>query len=308
MFPTTVRSQYSYLFGTGMLPVLEELFTHEFAMHPSERARLFKNVPWDRDIWQSAELNDLDLFKQIPEGTEYSMSRPKQGASKTITINKYGLGISISEELVADGKFDLLANMVRKLARSGRESQEIAAFDLFNSGFSTQTTWDGLSIFNSAHTLAGGATFRNRLAVDADLSVSSLDQALSDFETQFVGDTGYKYNLRPRYLVVHPSNKRYAMELVGSTLKADTADNNMNSFLQDGLTVVSSPYLTDTDAWFLVGAPEDTGLRIIEREPLMTKADDGSVGFMSDSIVYKARYREGIAATNPYGVFGSPGA
>lgn len=98
------------------------------------------------------------------------------------------------------------------------------------------------------------------------------------------------------------------MELVGSTNKADTADNNMNSLRQDNLMVVASPHLTDTDAWFVLGAPEDTGLRIISREPISTAASGPDVGFKTDSIFYKTSYRERIGVTHPYGIYGSAGA
>lgn len=306
MAPVAVRNQYSYLYGPNMLPVLEELFRQELGMHPSRREALFKIVPHDRDIWQSAEIADMELFPEVPEGTEYSFKRAKQGSSKTLTPSKYGLGFSISEETVDDGKFDLIADMTRKLAESARESQEIQAMNVFNNGFGSELAWDGLSVFNSAH-LAGpsGLTFRNQLAVAADLSTTALDTALADFETQFVGDSGIIKNIQPKILLVHPTMKRYAMELVGSELKADTADNNMNSFKGDGLQVLSSPHLTDPDAWFLCAAPGRSGLRIINRSPIQTKSD---TSFSTDAIMYKSRYREKIGVTHAYGIFGSPGA
>jgi hypothetical protein len=309
MSSVAVRNQYSYLYGPDMLPVLEELFRSELEMHPSRREQLFKIVSHDRDIWQSAELSDMELFQEVPENTEYSFKRSKQGSSKTLTMVKFGLGFSVSEEMVDDGKFDLIADMTRKLAESARESQEIQAMNVFNNGFSSELAWDGLSVFNSAH-LAGpsGLTFRNRLAVDADLSTTSLDTALSDFETQQIGDSGIIKNVPAKILLVHPSQKRYAMEIVGSELKADTANNNMNSLKSEGLQVISSPHLTDPDAWFLCSAPGRSGLRIINRSPIQTKAGDPAVGFATDSILYKARYREKIGVTHPYGIFGSPGA
>jgi len=306
--PTAIRSQYSDLFGESMLPVLEELFRLEIERHPSRREQLFKIVPHDRDIWQYSELHDLDLFSKVEEGAEYSFKRMKQGSDKTFAVEKFGLGFSISEEMVDDGKFDFIAEMIRKLGRSARESQEIQAMDIFNNGFSTETTADGSPLFDLAHTLPSGGTYRNELSVAADLSTTALDTMLSDFETEFVGDSGIIYKMQPRWLLVTPSQKRFAMELIGSELKADTSDNNLNPFRQDGLSVVSSPHLTDDDAWFLLAMPEDTGLRIISRAPIETKAAGPDVGFSSDSILYKARYREKIGAVHGYGAFGSPGA
>ena len=82
----------------------------------------------------------------------------------------------------------------------------------------------------------------------------------------------------------------------------------MNSLKQDGLIVVSSPHLTDLDAWFLLADPSETGLRIVDRQGIQTKAAGQDVGFVNDSIFYKSSYRERIGVTNPYGIFGSRGA
>jgi hypothetical protein len=151
-------------------------------------------------------------------------------------------------------------------------------------------------------------TLRNILSTAADLSETSLQTALTDFETVFVGDSGIIYKMVPKSLLVHSSSKRYAQELVGSDQKPDSADNNINSMKNDNLQVVSSPHLTDTDAWFLLAAPADTGLRIVSRKGLETKAAGSDVGFVNDSVLFKTRYRERIGCLHPYGVFGSAGA
>jgi phage major head subunit gpT-like protein len=306
--PVFQRANFSDLFGSSMLPVLEELFRSELEMHPSRREQLFKVVPTDRDIYQSSELHDMPLFSAVAEGEEYSFQRPRQGANKTMVVNKYGLGFSISEEAVDDGKFDFISDAIRKMARSAKESQEIAAMNVINDAFGATNTADGQDLCSTAHTLPSGLTFRNRASTDADLSPSALDSALVDFETQFIGDSGIIYNVKPKVLLVHPSQKRYAMELIGSDLKADTMDNNMNSLKNDGLRVVSSPHLTDSDAWFLMSEPSETGLRIISRKGIETKAGGPDSGFLTDSILYKSRYREVIGAVHAYGVWGTTGA
>jgi hypothetical protein len=140
---------------------------------------------------------------------------------------------------------------------------------------------------------------------------------LVDFETQFVGDSGIKYMVKPKYLVVAPDNKRPARELIESDLAARvttqgatgvTNVNNKNTLVDEGLVVISSPHLTDSDAWFLVSEPSDNGLRIISRKPIETKAGGPDAGFINDSILYKCRYREKIGAVEPIGIFGTTGA
>ena len=306
--PVMLRSNYSDLFGSGMLPVLEELFRSDLKRHPSRRETLFATKGTDRDIWQYSETHDLPLISEVPKGTQYSYQRSRQGFDKTFAVVKYGSGFSISMEAVEDGKFEMIGDLVRKLSKSAMESQEIQAMSIFNNGFTSETSADGVSVFNTAHLLPGGGTFRNKLTTDADLSESSLQTAMSDFETVFVGDTGIIENMRPKYLICHPSNKRLARELVGSEGKPDTADNNLNSLKEDGLIVISSPHLTDTDAWVLQSEAPETGLRIINRSGIQTSASDPAVGFHTDSIYYKARYREKVGVTHAKGILGSAGA
>lgn len=305
--PVFVRANYSDLYGSAALPALEELFRSQLMQHNSARDKICKIVSTDRDIYQSSELHDMPLPAVIPEGTDYSFNRPKQGASKTLTVVKYGLGFSISEEAVDDGKFDFISDAVKKMAKSNKEGQEISGMNLLNNGFSSVTTADGLALFHSAHTLPSGLTFRNTPSAQADLSPSALDSALQDFDTQFIGDSGIIYKVAPKLLVVHPSNKRYAMEIIGSELKADTMDNNMNSLKGEGLMVISSPHITDSDSWFLLASPEDNGLRIISRKAIETKFGGVDSGFINDSILYKSRYREVVGAIHAYGAWGTSG-
>jgi len=306
--PSALRANYDNLYSSDALPVLELLFDNEFSRHPSLRQVLFNVRSTDRDIWQSSEMHDLPFWNKMTEGEDYDFVSQKQGANKTFVMQKFGLGVSFSEELISDGKFDLVAMAIRKLASSGAETQEVDAMNVFNNGFTSETTWDGRPIFDTAHTLPSGSTFRNELSVAADLSPSSLETALIDFEKQFIGDGGEIKNIRPKVLLVPSELKRTAMEITQSALKADTADNNMNPFLQDSLRVVSSPHLTDSDGWYLLASPEDTGLQVIQRQAMRTKAAGPDAGFSNDSIYYKASYREEIGATHAYGVYGSPGA
>lgn len=305
--PVNMRGNFTDFYGSAALPALEERFKHDLAQLPQMRERLAKVVRTTNDIWQATESTDLQNFIEVPEGTDYTFVRNRQGASKTLTPKKYGLGFTISEEMVEDGKFDHISELVSALARSANDSREQSVFDLINGAFGTTDAWDGLDLCHTAHTLPSGLTFRNRLSTDADLSASSLDTMISDYETQFISDSGKYLMLKPKVLLVHSSQRRYANELIGSDLKADTSDNNKNMLKEEGLIVMSSPRITDTDSWMLLGAPSETGLRIIERKGIETKAAGPDTGFVNDSIMYKSRYREIVGATHPYAIFGTTG-
>lgn len=307
--PKLQRSQFGDLYGSAMLPVLEEIFASNLAQHPQLRGQIFKTVQHDRDIWQYSEVHDMPLFSSVSEGADYTFERMKQGYDKTATMVKYGLGFSISEEAVDDGKFNFIADAVAKLAKSARETQEQSAMDIFNNGFTSETTADGVALFSTSHTTpTGTVTIANTPAAAADLSFSSLSTAISAFKKAFKGDSGIYQMITPKILLVPTELELYARELVNSAYKADTDHNNVNPFHQS-LQVLASPHLTDIDSWFLLSGKEDHGLRIIERKPIETKAAmNDSVGFLNDNILYKARYREDILAVRPQGAYGVAGA
>jgi phage major head subunit gpT-like protein len=311
-----IRSQFSDLFTADALPALEELFRFELARHPSVREKLFKVVTGSADIYQTSELGDLPLWSEVPEGTGYTLEKARQGYDKTMVYKKFGSGFQISEETVDDGKINHIADLVAKLAKSARETQEIYAMNVINNGFSSATTPDGQPLFSASHTFTSGLGFSNILTNPADLSDSSLRQMLVDFEKRFIGDTGIQYLIKPKTLLVAPENKRLAMELLGSELRVNdvTVDNSntnaMNALRSEGIQVVSSVHLTDTDAFYLLADPAETGLRIAKRKDIVTKGQgpDEGVGFMNDSIIYKAKYREEIAPIHALGVMGTPGS
>jgi hypothetical protein len=302
------RGQYPALFGLDQLAALELLVLDSGQDPQSLRDRLFRKVSTSNDIWRSQDVLDLPLALEIPEGSEYSSNRPAQGASKTFQPKKYGGMVSITKEMQQDAKFDAMSSWAKKLGQSIAQTREIKAMNVFNNAFSTETAQDGLSVINASHTV-GNSTFSNLIPSNPDLAQSSLQAAMAQFEKAFIRSNGTYINIKPRFLVCAPENKRYAMELTQSQLKADTNNNNINALSMDGLIVVSSPYLTDADAWFIMAQPSDTGLFIVERQGVETASSgfNEGVGFTTDSALIKASYREDIGVTNAYGILGSAG-
>ena len=103
---------------------------------------------------------------------------------------------------------------------------------------------------------------------------------------KFTNHRGIKKRLIPKYLVVPPELAFAATEILMSTLKSGTANNNVNAFRAGGLeegmiTPKVYEYLTDTDAWFLTAEPSSLRLRVIHRERFATMHD---VDFDSRSI------------------------
>lgn len=303
--PTVIKPNFSDFSGANMLPVLEMLYKSNSNLAGMIRDQLFSTIQARHGIAQYSEVHSTRSFLEIAEGEEFTYAAPNQGADKTYTLSKYGLAVSISREMIRDNKFDMVQHLIEQLARSAQETREVQALDILNNAFSGTTVADGAALVAASHTLPSGQTYRNRLSSDADLSQSTLDIAVADFESEFVTDTGQYLGLKPRFLVVHSDNRRYAKELLQSEGKPDTMDNNLNAFRDEGMTVLSSPRLTDTNAWFLIGDKRDNGLTIAEDGGIMTRGwEDPS----RQSIIYSSSYRWKTGANHGYGIIGTSGA
>lgn len=126
---------------------------------------------------------------------------------------------------------------------------------LFFTELQANNNWnDGNALFSAAHNnLLTGAT--------SALSKDSLAQAVKLFKLQKDKD-GEPIAIAPRILLVPPAKETLALELVrGITLIAagstDVVRPAMNALANLNLEVISSPWLTNDNAWYLFGNPAE---------------------------------------------------
>jgi hypothetical protein len=270
--------------------------------------KLFKKQTTDRKFERtvtSAPFGDVPLK---PEGQEYATDLIMQAYTKDVTPVEWGLMFEVTETAEEDDQYDELAKKSKYLVFSMRQVQDKQAALVFDNGFSTQKTADAVALFSTAHTLKRGGTAKNRPSSDADLSVTSLAQAFIDLDTDTKIESGQI--VRPAagyYLHVAPANRFNAMRIVKSTLIPGEANNDINPLKDLDITVVVNPFLSDTDAWYLVPKDKDAnGLVFMERKPItqpppMTDARTGNR-------LYKLRARmvwDSIDWRNTYGTSGA---
>jgi len=200
-----------------------------------------------------------------------------------ITNAKRARGFLITEEAVKVDRSGRLRRAAAQLGVSAQHTKETIAASLLNTGFTTNHATRGVPLFSNSNPLFGGGTYDNR--IDGDLAVATLDAAFVQFQN-FVNDRGLKINVQPKFLVVTPSDRRVALQLVGSPREPYTADNQINVF-QGELQVIVNPWLTDADDAFLLAAPADSGLVLVEWQDVRRKA---WVDEDSDSLKFKVTY------------------
>src|SRR3990172_8142850 len=121
----------------------------------------------------------------VPEKTEgapYTTDIIRAGYSKEFIHTEFGLMFEVTQTALEDDRYDVLAEYAKWLMFSARVVEEKRAALLFINGFTTETTPDGLPIFDLLHILKGGGTARNELGTGSNLSWSSLQTALTDWQ------------------------------------------------------------------------------------------------------------------------------
>ena len=297
-----LEQNFRNFFGVDALPALDEIFFDNYEQAEDPRKMLFNMESTDRELVQKAGVTSLGLLNIVSEASQAPKDSFNQSFSKNYSILKYAKAIGISDEMIQDDRFDMIAKMVKSLARSSRETQQFTAMNIFNNAFGSEQSWDGVSIISASHPTEVGN--QSNLLTAADLSYSSLAVAEQLFRS-FQDGRGNQLLIKPKYLLVSESDRQNAIEIVQSPYKAGTANNNVNALGVDGgLTVISSPYLTDSDAWFLLSDPMDHGLRIIDRQSLTTKMDED---VLAGVMYYKAQYRQALGCDEWRGIAGNQG-
>lgn len=288
------------------LAFLEDVLFDEMPVEDS----LVKNIFKMRDMGNRPLVRTTTVasFGSVPtkaEGAAVTYADLAQGFDATYQADTYELAFQASKEALDDEQEEVVSDAARALGQSMKYAYEVDHANVFNNGFSSSFTGpDGVALFSTAHPLVGGGTEQNALTTAADLSVASIRTALNDI-ADTTDDAGKLIHWRPEVLLVPYELKWLSMELIQSTLRADTADNATNAFKDDGLRVVAWPYLTDADAWFLLASPSRHQVRSYWREKPNVLHD---WDFETSSMKLKIRSRWRRGWSDFRGVYGTPGA
>jgi phage major head subunit gpT-like protein len=290
------RDSFPDLYLSDMLPELSNVIIDKYNSLPDMIQTLFNYHKTDRSIEQSTKVTGFGVAPQIPEGEEVQYHEFKQGYDKTYTMIKYGLGFMATEEMVDDGKFDVMGKLSRMIGKSVFETRQIRAFNIFNNGFATAGP-DGVSLFNASHPLVGGGTASN--TASSDLTVAALEAAITNFES-ILDDEGLHIGIKPKYLLVPPALKFRAKEIVASASKSGTANNDINALMDEDLIVISSPYLTDAGQWVLLAEKDEHELHFYDRK---VPTVSGAFDFDTDSGKTKMKTRFDVGFSDWFGTY-----
>jgi len=288
-------------------PGLNALFGLEYKNYENQHTQIYTIESSDRAFEEEVMESGFGEAPVKTEGAGVAYDQAQEVYTARYTHETIALAFSLTEEAVEDNLYDRLsARYTKALARSMAQTKQIKAAAVLNGAFTTSIGGDGVVLCSTSHPTLQGPNLSNTLATAADLSETSLEQALIDIQA-FTDERGLKIAVQGLKLIIPKELQFTADRILKSTLRPGTADNDINSIrnmgmVSQGYTV--NNFLTDPDAFFIkTDAPN--GMKMFERVPLKTGFEGD---FDTGNVRYKARERYSFGFSDPRGIFGSPGA
>jgi len=288
-------------------PGLNALFGLEYKNYENEHLEIYEVESSDRAFEEEVMLSGFSTAPVKTEGSGVFYDQAQEVFTARYTHETIALAFSLTEEAVEDNLYDRLsARYTRALARSMAQTKQIKGAAVLNGAFTTSVGGDGQPLCSTSHPTLGGPNGSNRLAVDADLSETSLEQALIDIAA-FTDERGLKIAMQGLKLIIPKELMFTADRILKSTLRVGTADNDINAIknmgmIPQGYTV--NHFLTDTNGWFIkTDAPN--GMKMFERVAIRTGFEGD---FDTGNVRYKARERYSFGFSDWRGIYGCPGA
>jgi hypothetical protein len=239
-----------------------------------------------------------------PEGTNTLMDDPAISAVKRYTHASFGLAFRVTHEAADDDLYGQINQLPADLANSNIELIEQAGANFFiNALAGTELGYDGAAIFANSHPRLGGGLAYDNLDSVA-FSITGL-QTMTNYFEGALSDRDRHMNLRPSTIII-PFQLRYtAREIFNTAKKPFTADNEINSLLDEDLSFMINHYLTSATNWFVLpDKSKKKGLwpNFFWREKPSYKAGDD---FLSGDMLNKTFLRFSLGATEPRGLWAS---
>lgn len=295
--------------GLGNIPrLLQEginaIAQTEYADYDPEYTKILEVQDSKKAYEEDVALGGFGMAQVKPEGQGLTYDNIQQGWITRYQNVTYALGTIITMEAIMDDLYqDKMVKAGRMLKRSLVHTEEQVAANVFNNGYGTTLTGDGLSLFNSAHKLIKGGTFSNVLSTPADLSEAAIEDAIIAIEG-FTDDAGLIINAKPRSLHIPRQLRFIAERILGSNLQNDTGNNAINalkslSSLPEGYAV--NHRFTDVNNWFIRTDVMDGGKFFRRMEHTFDTDND----FGTSNYRHKGVTRFSVGVTDPRQYFGS---
>jgi phage major head subunit gpT-like protein len=247
----------------------------------------------------------LGTFLPKVEGTSPAFDNAQEAWTKVYTHVTWALGLELTEEAREDNLYGFYEGLSGQLGQSAAYTREVQAMDLFNNLSNTVYVADStaFTLLSTSHFRVDGGTWSNTFEDPADLSLESLELALTQWRGGMVDQRGRLLTVQPEILMVGRSDEWVADRLLMTEKLPESNRNDRNSVrARRNLRLFVADFMTDDGRWFLLAPKSRTALVYFPRVATqMRRRDDPVTGNM----LMVGRYRESHGASHATGIWGT---
>lgn len=260
--------------ATNPLQELKDLVTVTYGDNynkvPEEYSQMFDVRKSTRGEEVILQRTGMGAARVTPEGARIQLDSGGEGYRQYVRHLDITLGFAITKKAERDGQMgSTMSRGAKDLAEAFKMTKETIHANIINYGTDTGATHlygDGKPLFATDHPLAGGGTLSNKLSTAAQLSVTSLEQLLTQMH-QVTDDRGRPKPVRAKALVIGTGSVFTTERILNSDGQSDTANRAINAIKSTKSIPkhMVNHYLSNANIWFIV-SDIDAGLISFQRE------------------------------------------
>lgn len=293
-------------FSALMAPDLFRVFIETGEEAPIEFTQWANIINMPYNPVTDQQISGLGAMPEKDEGEQFAFDEPILGGTKAYTAQPFGLAVEFTWEAWRDELYGVFQEMVRELRRSSDNRLEVDAHSPLNNAEST--SFAGFtaseSLISTSHTGLDDATRDNRPSPDVQFSFTAVQTAMQHFHN-LTDERNLPRLMAPVLAMVTPEFYHDAREILGSTSRPYTAENELNSLVADDLRWFVSHYLTTTTKWFIMARQGVHDVNFFVRDRPMFDMFDDPRTKNAVATVYQ-RHISGFGSWR--GIYGSTGA
>lgn len=290
-------------FGEILEPGLKDIWGILPATYQEEYSKIFTIKNSKKQTEHTLSLAGFGTMPSKAQGSSVTYAEPIQGYKHSVSHTTYALGFIVTKEMYMFEQYPIINMLPKALRLSGIDRVETDAANILNRAFnSSYTGGDAKELCATDHPAVGGGTFRNELSTAADISMTSLEQALIDIQAMTT-EAGLKGKYKPVKLI-YPKELEWT---VSQLLKSDKDPESANNAINPAKGLMPSQklqWLTDADAWFIQTDAPNNLVFYWARKSDFTRDND----FDTENAKFKEVQTYVCTWDDPRSIFGSPGA
>ena len=234
---------------TDLDPVLTEIFYQQYEQVQPVGQMVFNMLTSDKSKETDLRIGSFRDPREFEGAVEYQTVLPDYEI--TYTHTEYADGFIVERKLFDDMQYGPIFASASEMGTAFGRKREKDRAGVFNNAFTAGGTagYDGVALVSASHprSKSDATTVSNTLTLALDSE--NLNTAIIT-QQAFKDAEGEEISIMGNLLIVPRALRKVAHELTESELTPESAENASNIHM--GMQYVVWPFLTDSNAWFVV--------------------------------------------------------